>query len=179
MKKKLLLLFYMGSFYFLIGILLQSIAMNLAFANALKGQEIKSVKDVTIEIELNNASVEEIFKKIESVTNYEFVYFKKDLNKSFRLNLHRSKIKVADILLRMSEECDLSFRQENNHISVKRIHSRLKDESKLEIIIQSRSISGQVTSDEGEELPGVNVVEKGTNNGTVTDVQGLYSLEVS
>lgn len=44
---------------------------------------------------------------------------------------------------------------------------------------QSRTITGKVTSsDDGTGIPGVNVVEKGTNNGTVTDVAGDYSLNV-
>jgi len=45
---------------------------------------------------------------------------------------------------------------------------------------QERSISGTVTTqEEGETLPGVNVIEKGTSNGTVTNVEGNYSITVS
>ncbi len=44
---------------------------------------------------------------------------------------------------------------------------------------QDRSVSGRVTSPEdGSALPGVNVVLKGTTNGTVTDVDGNYKLSV-
>lgn len=44
---------------------------------------------------------------------------------------------------------------------------------------QSKTVTGKVTSsDDATGLPGVNVVEKGTNNGTVTDVDGNYSLNV-
>ena len=44
---------------------------------------------------------------------------------------------------------------------------------------QSRTVTGKVTSlDDGVGIPGVNVVEKGTNNGTVTDVDGNYTLNV-
>lgn len=44
---------------------------------------------------------------------------------------------------------------------------------------QSRSVAGKVTSaDDGTGLPGVNIIEKGTNNGTVTDVNGNFSLSV-
>ncbi|MEQ8304640.1 MAG: SusC/RagA family TonB-linked outer membrane protein [Cyclobacteriaceae bacterium] len=44
---------------------------------------------------------------------------------------------------------------------------------------QERVVSGQVTSDEdGSTLPGVNVVLKGTTNGTVTDIDGNYRLNV-
>ena len=45
---------------------------------------------------------------------------------------------------------------------------------------QSRTVTGKVTSlDDGVGIPGVNVVEKGTNNGTVTDVEGNYTLNVA
>src|SRR5882762_3055261 len=42
---------------------------------------------------------------------------------------------------------------------------------------QTRTISGVVRTDK-ETLPGVTVVEKGTSNGTVTDIEGRYSLPV-
>ncbi len=46
--------------------------------------------------------------------------------------------------------------------------------------MQSFQISGQVTSEEDPNgLPGVNIVEAGTTNGTVTDINGDFSLEVS
>ncbi|HMG88473.1 MAG TPA: carboxypeptidase-like regulatory domain-containing protein, partial [Chryseolinea sp.] len=45
---------------------------------------------------------------------------------------------------------------------------------------QSKTVTGTVTSaDDGSGLPGVNVLEKGTSNGTVTDANGAYSINVS
>ncbi|MGD1959564.1 MAG: SusC/RagA family TonB-linked outer membrane protein [Fulvivirga sp.] len=46
-------------------------------------------------------------------------------------------------------------------------------------LVAQTVIKGKVTDDTGEELPGVNVVVKGTSNGTVTDIFGDYSLEVN
>ena len=44
---------------------------------------------------------------------------------------------------------------------------------------QERTISGKVASqDDGGSLPGVNVLLKGTSNGTVTDAEGNYKLAV-
>jgi iron complex outermembrane receptor protein len=44
---------------------------------------------------------------------------------------------------------------------------------------QSKTVTGLVTSaDDGSGIPGVNVLEKGTSNGTVTDANGSYSLSV-
>lgn len=44
---------------------------------------------------------------------------------------------------------------------------------------QTRTISGTVKDTDGGVLPGVSVLEKGTTNGTTTDVNGHYSLSVS
>ena len=54
-----------------------------------------------------------------------------------------------------------------------------KGGEQLESVMQGNRITGKVTSSEdGEGLPGVNVIVKGSNQGTVTDVNGDYSLEV-
>src|ERR1041385_4089388 len=45
---------------------------------------------------------------------------------------------------------------------------------------QTRTVSGKATSEEdGSALPGVNVLVKGTTNGTSTDANGAYSIVVS
>ena len=44
---------------------------------------------------------------------------------------------------------------------------------------QDRVLTGRVTSEAGEELPGVNVVVKGTSRGTTTDASGNYQLSVT
>jgi TonB-dependent starch-binding outer membrane protein SusC len=45
---------------------------------------------------------------------------------------------------------------------------------------QSKTVAGKVTSsDDGSPIPGVNIVEKGTSNGTITSADGSYSLGVS
>jgi TonB-linked SusC/RagA family outer membrane protein len=44
---------------------------------------------------------------------------------------------------------------------------------------QERSVSGKVkSSDDGSGIPGVNILEKGTTNGTVTDADGSFTINV-
>lgn len=44
---------------------------------------------------------------------------------------------------------------------------------------QARKVTGTVTDAQGEPLLGVNVVERGTTNGTITDLDGKFSLDVA
>ena len=41
------------------------------------------------------------------------------------------------------------------------------------------TVSGTITSQKGETMPGVNIIQKGTTNGTTTDADGRYSLTLS
>jgi len=46
-------------------------------------------------------------------------------------------------------------------------------------LAQGRTVSGKVTSgDDGSAVPGVNILEKGTSNGTVTDADGNFRISV-
>ena len=45
-------------------------------------------------------------------------------------------------------------------------------------VAQDRTVTGTVSDETGSGMPGVNVLVKGTTNGTVTDVEGKYSLSV-
>lgn len=48
----------------------------------------------------------------------------------------------------------------------------------MALIHSQSTINGTVTDDSGEPLAGVNIVEKGTTNGTSTDFDGTYEIEV-
>ena len=45
--------------------------------------------------------------------------------------------------------------------------------------VQRKVITGIVTDQAGESIIGANVIEKGTSNGTITDIEGKFKLEVS
>ena len=46
-------------------------------------------------------------------------------------------------------------------------------------VVAQRTVSGKVTDESGEALPGVNVLIKGTTTGTQTDLEGNYRLSVT
>ena len=56
-------------------------------------------------------------------------------------------------------------------------NSEMAAHKKVNEIIQS-TVTGTVVDSEGIPLPGANVVEKGTSNGTQTDFDGNFTLEV-
>lgn len=49
----------------------------------------------------------------------------------------------------------------------------------VETVLQQKAISGKVVDSKGESIIGANVMEKGTTNGTITDFDGNFSLNVA
>jgi len=160
--------------------IVQILFMTLAFGYDGNAQENVSIKDATIKIGFNNAKLPEVLKSIENETGYRFIYDAKDVNKHAGFSVNVKRRTVADLLTELSKQYGLQFRQVNNNISIKRKSSnQLKQETPIQIIIQGIEITGRVISGEDKEaLPGVNVVVKGTSNGTITDLDGYYKIEV-
>ncbi len=161
------------------GIMLQCVLINTLWAANLNAQTIKSVQEVYIDLKVNEISIEDLFRTIEKKTDFSFCYSSEDLNRTIRFSKEVHKVTVRDILLEISQASNLKFRQVNKNITVQKMEPGARNEKKIEVIIDGITITGKVTSSEDNEgLPGVNVIVKGTTQGTVTDVNGDYTIDV-
>ncbi|MCK5277381.1 MAG: TonB-dependent receptor plug domain-containing protein, partial [Cyclobacteriaceae bacterium] len=160
------------------GTALQVFFLSMMLAKGSEAQNIQSVRDATISIDLKDANLKDCFKAIEKQTDYRFSYDHSLIDTSIKINYKAKKKSVSDLLLLISKNADLKFMQINNNINVQKLENP-NQESQLEVIIQGITITGRVTSSEDNEgLPGVNVIVKGTSQGTVTDVEGNFKLDV-
>ncbi len=176
MKKGILKLLLMGILYSSIGLVCQFFLVNVLFASGLEAQQIKSVKEVSVQLDIQNEKIINVFHLLEKNTDFKFVYDKGDDFLYHRINFSKRESTVENVLLEISRHSKLSFKQINNNISVKRVENKTNS---IEIIIQGITITGRITSSQDNEgLPGVNVIVKGTANGTVTDLDGKYKLDV-
>jgi TonB-linked SusC/RagA family outer membrane protein len=180
MKNEIQNVLLMSCKFIFYGGFLQVVFISLLFADPGNAKEQLSVRQVYVNLNLEDARITDLFKAIESQTNFKFFYDRKIINRDLKFDFHYNEASIHQILLELSRQAYLKFKQVNNTINVRENSDRnLNPESAIEIVIQTRNVSGRVTSQEdGLGLPGVNVIEKGTSNGTVTDVQGQYSLEV-
>ncbi|NMM48739.1 TonB-dependent receptor [Marinigracilibium pacificum] len=151
--------------------------LNIAFAEPTNAQ-VKSIKEVEISLELDNLKLIDVFNEIENITDYHFSYSSNKINLNSPVSLHFKNASVEKILLEISNQKGLKFRQTNNSIGVY-ISETEKSEEKVSINITDLIVNGKITDEKGLPLIGVTVVEKGTVNGTVSDVNGNYSLQVA
>lgn len=172
MKNNFLPQVYMASKYFAFGLVLQCFCYSLLTASHSSAQDPKSIKEIFLSIEFEDESLEEVFKRLQSLTDYKFSFNYEDIKDVKGFSARYDKSTLYEILSDLGARTGLSFKQVNFNINV----ARFKKEKKIEIVIEDVNISGRVTDDEGNPLPGVNVIIKGTTNGTITSADGTYSI---
>lgn len=183
MKIKLLRQLFNMSKLALYGMVLQCFFFSVLFANEGNAQKYKSVKEVYVTINFDNDDLLTAFLKIESVSDLHFAFNKGDLQRNIKLNRSYKDRSIYEILLNISQESRLRFKQVNHVINVTAIPEQEREtkerEEIIEINLQAITVSGTVTSQaDGRGIPGVTILVKGTSLGTATDVEGNYSIDV-
>jgi len=136
---------------------------GMAFAANTFSQEAR------FDLSVKNASIIQVFDEIERITDYGFLFKtdQLDVNKQYTLDFKNSSIEK--ILNEVLDKNQYSYQFINRNIVITRIDSNVSSQ-------QQKSVSGKVTDSSGATLPGVSVVVKGTTSGTITDMDGKYSL---
>lgn len=180
MKLKLLQAIIMLSKCTAYGFVVQVLFFNLLLANTGSAQKTLSVREVQVVLNAGESKVRDVFNEIERNSDFRFAIDKNDLKSELnqKVGIEGGKNTVSDILIKISKESGIKFRQVNNNITV----SRLGEEKSLEqidvVFLADQEISGKVTDENGQGLPGASIVVKGTLNGTTSDLEGNYKLGV-
>ena len=128
-----------------------------------------------ISIPRSELRVGEILDKIEAQTEYLFVYNKKSVDVRRTVNIDADNQPVSEVLDEIFNGTDIRYVMEGKNIVLTK-----QNEKASEIIaaVQQENISvkGVVTDTKGEPIIGANVVEKGTTNGCITNIDGEFTL---
>ena len=157
---------------------------------------------------VNQRSLQDVLNDLQEHYNISFVYEYDVVSDKLVAEPVEYKSKIEATVSQLLEPLGLKFKKINNRtyaISPVRVKRSNKDESssrkevedsvlsiesdKIEVtgkgfqmvsqfMIESIMVTGTVTDENNQSLPGVNVIEKGTTNGTTTDVSGRFSVNV-
>ena len=135
-------------------------------------------QNIKVSIHADNFSLREVIYEIEKQTDYLFVYDRNEVNINQPVSLNADNESVSDILNKILAGTDVEYKLVGKNITlIKRGvlppgTNRISQQS-------SKKVTGTVTDQSGEPIIGANVVEKGTTNGVITDVDGNFSLSVN
>ena len=117
----------------------------------------------------NNLTLKSAFKQIEQQTKLFVDYNTQDVNDSRVIKKIPAGNNVKDILEQLLEGTNCSVTFSNGHIIISK---------KAPASSKTKKVTGVVKDEKGEPVIGANVVEKGTTNGIITDIDGNFELNV-
>jgi TonB-linked SusC/RagA family outer membrane protein len=124
----------------------------------------------TFDLSLKDVSVKDVFKAIEKQSEFRFFYNDELSDVNRLVSVDMKDLKVEEILTQLFDQTKVSYKVLDNNLIVI---------SPTSLMTQQKTVTGVVTdATSGEVLPGVNILIKGTTQGTITDVNGKYSIEV-
>ncbi len=128
-------------------------------------------QNARVSITKSNANLEEILSEIESQTDYLFIYNNQvDINKKLSIKVKNKP--VSDVLDNLLKNMGVSYAMEGTHIVLTK-----KTENPIPVQQQTKNVNGTVVDVNGDPVIGANVVVKGTTNGTITDIDGRFTID--
>jgi len=136
----------------------------------------KNIEKVKISLDLQEKSLAQFFKQVEFKTDFKFTYTDNLVDLKQPITVVENNISLYDVLVAVSMQTHLRFVQVNENIHVKA--QKANSENKAVEVVQKADINvtGVVKDATGQPLPGVTVLVKGTTIGTVTELDGSYTL---
>ncbi|QEH42965.1 TonB-dependent receptor [Chitinophaga sp. XS-30] len=127
-----------------------------------------------ITLSRKDAAIRQVFQDIRKQTGYDFLYSNKVLASARPVSVSVQDATLDEVLRLVMKDQPLAY-----NIVEKTVIVKLYERPATRDTVPSIPVSGLVSDDKGQALPGVTVQVKGTSAGTVTDNDGKFSITVS
>lgn len=124
-----------------------------------------------INLSMENSTVKEVLKGIESRSEFTFYYNDKVINTNKRVSVNAEDKNISEILALILPDCDFKIYNKNIIITEKEV-------GETKATQQGKKITGVIMDAFGPVI-GANIVEKGTMNGVISDSEGQFVLNVA
>ncbi|MDO6602828.1 TonB-dependent receptor [Arenibacter palladensis] len=137
-----------------------------------------------ISLDFSNATMETVIHEIEVLSEFKFLLNRNDVDLNKKVSIKVIKQKIEIILSQLFSNTNVDYEILNKQIVLRK--RKLKVHPSPKVVVHEPSnesiqfqISGTITDQDGTPLPGANILEKGTTNGTQTDFDGNFLIRVS
>ncbi|ODS83058.1 MAG: SusC/RagA family TonB-linked outer membrane protein [Cytophagaceae bacterium SCN 52-12] len=150
---------------------------GIVSAGASRAQDILSQH---ISVEILDKKMKDALRIIEKQSDVKFVYSSRLVDVNRKVNLVVHNMPLAQVLEKLLFPQQLKYEISGRQLILDRQEKKAGISSPESMIIHEpdRGIRGKVTDSSNEALPGVNVLVKGTQTGTATNADGVFSLNI-
>ena len=154
------------------------VGKTLMLALLLSGSiHAEAARQANITKDFNDVPLKEVLNEVENELQYSVIYKKDEVNEAKLINQRFENATLEEVLSAVLDK-GLDFKIEGKMIVITR--AQRGSAGKVAGTQQNRkTVSGVVRDEQGVPVIGANVLEKGTSNGTITDMDGRYTLQVA
>ncbi|WP_229252563.1 TonB-dependent receptor [Dyadobacter helix] len=149
-----------------------------SLARNVSAQELLNRK---VSLRVETQEIRKVLNKIEKQADIRFAYRPRVLPSDHKISLTATNVSLSEILEMITKPLRLKYEVVGQQIILSpepssALPTGTPGRRTVEGISSEQTVSGKVSDEKGEGLPGVSIVVKGTQQGTITDAQGQYSL---
>ena len=148
---------------------IMKITAILILAGILQVSAVTYAQEHRISVAVENGTFYDVVSQIEKQSEFMFFYKSEEIDNNQRINLKVKDKLVSEILNEVTRNNNLAYKITGKHIIITK---------QISVNPIKRVVTGIIKDTNGEPIIGANVIEKGTTNGTVTDIDGKFSLSV-
>lgn len=130
----------------------------------------------SISVQFSEIELTDLFWELQESADVVFIYKSKDLAGFDKVSLNKENTSIEAILDEVLEGKNLTYSIDDKVIIIKKVEPVKETPVQKEVEQEKKTIKGTVTDADGNSLPGVSVVVKGTTNGSATDIDGKYAI---
>lgn len=137
-------------------------------------QASASVSAQKITLNEKGASIQKVLREIRKQSDFDFIVNARNLREVQPLTITVKDMPLEEVLQLIFVNQPVDYVIDNKTIIIRdKING-----SSAESVQKVQRVTGTITNDKGEPLSGVSVIEKGTQNGVVTNENGRFSITV-
>lgn len=151
------------------------ITVSFSMAVDLEAQVLET--PVTLNVE--NKAISTALKLIEEQTEIKFIFSPQVINANQKISVHLEKEKLGPLLDKLLHPLRIHYELTGRYILLSDRRNQGSSDFMLPdayLPVLERKLTGRVTDEKGEGLPGVSIVIKNTSMGTVSDAEGNYNI---
>lgn len=126
-----------------------------------------------VSLKKQNVSILEILKEIEHTSEFTFFFNDNQVNVNKKTSVNVKDASLEEVLNQVLKTTGYTYQVIDRQVLI-----NAGTESTAEVAQQGKEVKGVVTDSNGEPIIGANVVVKGTTNGTITDLDGKFTMNV-
>jgi hypothetical protein len=151
--------------------------LMLLFVVQLFGAQTLAAQDKKVTLHATNVTLSNVLNDLSKQTGYKFFYSDNSTDTNQKVTVNVVDKSLKEVLLQIFEGKSIGFQLKNKQILLFKKQTETQQSINQNENQSFRKLTGKVTDENGQALPGATVMIKGTTKGTITNANGDYSLQ--